>query len=148
MTLADKGDLKGLVAFKKGTPEAKRAEYIAKKEWGVADPRTGHLIGFDQIRVETSFSGKTATVYVAPFDMTFIMPNMPALDKEIYRNLGKIVEFVKAYDPDLDVTYPQGAYTSSTSFPSSASPTPTGSCSHGTSTLRTCQTPPPAGRGQ
>lgn len=117
MTLADKDDLKGLVAFKKGTPEAKRAEYITKKEWGVADPRTGGLIGFDQIRVETSFVGKTVTVYVAPFDMTFIMPNMPALDKEIYRNLGKIVEFVKAYDPDLDVTYPQGAYTSPTSFP-------------------------------
>ena len=117
MRLADRRDLKGLVAFKKGTPETKRAEYIAKKEWGVTDPRTGQLIGFDQIRVETSFSGKTATVYVAPFDMTFIMPNMPALDKEIYRNLGKIVEFVKAYDPDLDVTYPQGAYTSPTSFP-------------------------------
>ena len=81
------------------------------------DPRTGNLIGFDQIRVETSFVGKTATVYVAPFDMTFLMPNMPALDKEIYRNLGKIVELVKAYDPALDVTYPQGAYASPTSFP-------------------------------
>lgn len=114
--LADKNDLEGLVAFKKGTPEEKRATYIAKK-WGVADPRTGNLIGFDQIRVETSFTGKTATVYVAPFDMTFLMPNMPALDKEIYRNLGKIIELVKAYDPALDVTYPQGAYASSTSFP-------------------------------
>ena len=49
--------------------------------------------------------------------MTFLMPNMPALDKEIYRTLGEIVEFVKTYDPDLDVTYPQGAYTSPTSFP-------------------------------
>lgn len=49
--------------------------------------------------------------------MTFIMPNMPALDKEIYRTLGEIVEFVKAYDRDLDVTYPQGTYTSPTSFP-------------------------------
>lgn len=114
--LADKNDLEGLVPFKKGTPEEKRAMYIAKK-WGVADPRTGNLIGFDQIRVETSFTGKTTTVYVAPFDMTFLMPNMPALDKEIYRTLGKIIELVKAYNPTLDVTYPQGAYTSPTSFP-------------------------------
>lgn len=116
MTLADKNDLKGLTAFKKGTPELYRAVYIGKR-WGVVDPHTGRLIGFDQIRVETSFTGKTTTVYVAPFDMTFIMPNMPALDKEIYRNLGKIIELVKAYDPALDVTYPQGAYTSPTSFP-------------------------------
>lgn len=116
MTLADRRDLKGLVPFKPGTPEEKRVAYIAKK-WEVADPRTGHLIGFDQIRVETSPIGKSATVYVAPFDMTFIMPNMPALDKEIYRTLGEIIEFVKAYDPALDVTYPQGAYTSPTSFP-------------------------------
>lgn len=86
-------------------------------KWGVADPRTGRLIGFDQIRVEISLTGKMATVYVAPFDMTFIMPNMPALDKEIYRTLSEIIEFVKAYNPDLDVTYPQGAYTSPTSFP-------------------------------
>lgn len=40
-----------------------------------------------------------------------------ALDKEIYRTLSEIIEFVKTYDPDLDVTYPQGAYTSPTSFP-------------------------------
>lgn len=116
MTLANKNDLKGLAAFKKGTPEFNRAVYIGKK-WGVVNPHTGRLIGFDQIRVEISPIGKTATVYVAPFDMTFLMPNMPALDKEIYRNLGKIIELVKAYDPTLDVTYPQGAYTSSTSFP-------------------------------
>lgn len=116
MVPAGKNDLKGLVPFKTGTPESKRAAYIGKK-WEVTDPRTGRLIGFDQIRVEISLTGKTATVYVAPFDMTFIMPNMPALDKEIYRTLGEIVEFVKAYDPDLDVTYPQGAYTSPTSFP-------------------------------
>lgn len=116
MTLADRRDLKGLVAFKKGAPEAKRTAYIAKR-WWITDPRMGGFIGFDRIRVETSFTGKTVTVYVAPFDMTFIMPNMPALDKEIYRNLGEIIEFVKAYNPDLDVTYPQGAYTSPTSFP-------------------------------
>ena len=116
MVPAGKNDLKGLVPFKAGTPESKRAAYIGKK-WGVADPRTGKLLGFDQIHVEISFTGKTATVYVAPFDMTFIMPNMPALDKEIYRSLGEIVEFVKTYDRDLDVTYPQGAYTSPTSFP-------------------------------
>lgn len=116
--LADKRDLKGLVSFKSGTPEGKRAEYIAKR-WGITDPRTGGFLGFDQIRVEISFTGKTATVYVAPFDMTFLMPNMPALDKEIYRTLGEIIKFVfvKAYDPALDVTYPQGAYTSPTSFP-------------------------------
>lgn len=113
---AGKNDLKGLVPFKAGTPESKRAAYIGKK-LGVADPRTGRLIGFDQIRVEISLAGKMATVYVAPFDMTFIMPNMPALDKEIYRTLSEIIEFVKTYDPDLDVTYPQGAYTSPTSFP-------------------------------
>lgn len=116
MLLADKGDLKGLVAFKKGTPEEKRTEYIAKR-WAVADPRTGRFLGFDQIHIEISPAGKTVIVYVATFDMTFIMPNMPALDKEIYRTLGEVIEFVKAYDPDLDVTYPQGAYTSPTSFP-------------------------------
>lgn len=113
---ADKNDLKGLVPFKAGTPESKRAAYIGKK-WEVTDPRTGKLIGFDQIRVEIGFTGKRATVYVAPFDMTFIMPNMPALDKEVYRTLSEIIDFVKTYDPDLDVTYPQGAYTSPTSFP-------------------------------
>lgn len=116
MLLADKGDLKGLVAFKKGTPEEKRTEYIAKR-WAVADPRTGRFLGFDQIHIEISPADKTVIVYVATFDMTFIMPNMPALDKEIYRTLGEVIEFVKAYDPDLDVTYPQGAYTSPTSFP-------------------------------
>ena len=116
MVPAGKNDLKGLVPFKVGTPESKRAAYVGKK-WGVADPRTGRLIGFDQIRVEISFTGNTVTVYVAPFDMTFIMPNMPALDKEVYRTLSEIIEFVKTYDPDLDVTYPQGAYTSPTSFP-------------------------------
>jgi hypothetical protein len=116
MLLADKQDLKGLVPFKAGTPEEKRTEYIAKR-WAVADPRTGRFLGFDQIHIEISPAGKTVIVYVATFDMTFIMPNMPALDKEIYRNLGEVIEFVKAYDPDLDVTYPQGAYTSPTSFP-------------------------------
>lgn len=116
MLLADKQDLKGLVPFKAGTPEEKRTEYIAKR-WAVADPRTGRFLGFDQIHIEISPAGKTVIVYVATFDMTFIMPNMPALDKEIYRNLGEVIEFVKAYDPDLGVTYPQGAYTSPTSFP-------------------------------
>lgn len=116
MLLADKQDLKGLVPFKAGTPEEKRTEYIAKR-WAVADPRTGRFLGFDQIHIEISPAGKTVIVYVATFDMTFIMPNMPALDKEIYRTLGEVIEFVKAYDPDLDVTYPQGAYTSPTSFP-------------------------------
>lgn len=116
MLLADKQDLKGLVPFKAGTPEEKRTEYIAKR-WAVADPRTGRFLGFDQIRIEISPAGKTVIVYVATFDMTFIMPNMPALDKEIYRTLGEVIEFVKAYGPDLDVTYPQGAYTSPTSFP-------------------------------
>lgn len=116
MLLADKQDLKGLVPFKAGTPEEKRTEYIAKR-WAVADPRTGRFLGFDQIHIEISPAGNTVIVYVATFDMTFIMPNMPALDKEIYRTLGEVIEFVKAYDPDLDVTYPQGAYTSPTSFP-------------------------------
>lgn len=116
MLLADKQDLKGLVPFKAGTPEEKRTEYIAKR-WAVADPRTGRFLGFDQIHIEISPAGKTVIVYVATFDMTFIMPNMPALDKEIYRTLGEVIEFVKAYDPDLDVTYPQGAYTLPTSFP-------------------------------
>lgn len=116
MLLADKQDLKGLVPFKAGTPEEKRTEYIAKR-WAVADPRTGRFLGFDQIHIKISPAGKTVIVYVATFDMTFIMPNMPALDKEIYRTLGEVIEFVKAYDPDLDVTYPQGAYTSPTSFP-------------------------------
>mgnify|MGYP000971537611 CR=1 FL=1 len=116
MPLADRQDLKGLLSFKKGTPVETRADYIAKR-WEVADPRTGRLLGFDQIRVEVSPIGKTAVVYVAPFDMTFIMPNMPALDKEIYRNLKEIVALVKARNPNLDVTYPQGAYTSPASFP-------------------------------
>lgn len=123
MLLADKQDLKGLVPFKAGTPEEKRTEYIAKR-WAVADPRTGRFLGFDQIHIEISPAGKTVIVYVATFDMTFIMPNMPALDKEIYRNLGEVIEFVKAYDPDLDVTYPQGAYTSPTSFPLQRSASP------------------------
>lgn len=123
MLLADKQDLKGLVPFKAGTPEEKRTEYIAKR-WAVADPRTGRFLGFDQIHIEISPAGKTVIVYVATFDMTFIMPNMPALDKEIYRNLGEVIKFVKAYDPDLDVTYPQGAYTSPTSFPLQRSASP------------------------
>lgn len=123
MLLADKQDLKGLIPFKAGTPEEKRTEYIAKR-WAVADPRTGRFLGFDQIHIEISPAGKTVIVYVATFDMTFIMPNMPALDKEIYRNLGEVIEFVKAYDPDLDVTYPQGAYTSPTSFPLQRSASP------------------------
>lgn len=123
MLLADKQDLKGLVPFKAGIPEEKRTEYIAKR-WAVADPRTGRFLGFDQIHIEISPAGKTVIVYVATFDMTFIMPNMLALDKEIYRNLGEVIEFVKAYDPDLDVTYPQGAYTSPTSFPLQRSASP------------------------